>query len=201
MADRQGRDESGTPTPLEWPASWAELGSLLRQIREPAGLRPTAKLLAVSKSTLERYELGAHPLPVDIAKLVDQTFALDGWCEAAATRLAAPGWRPRLDEFPGLVHQHRWEPSFAGTVWVLLRPTEISRTREVECVFRWGPWRAVAAMTVPDAGVYGFTGKAADGGAAPGCTLTTSLPIHAYWGAGVPPEGEKLDLRHRWVRA
>ena len=163
-------------------------------------MRPTARLLSVSKSALHRYESGG-PLPVEVARLVDRAFTLDGWCEAAATRLAAPGWRPRLNEFPGLVHQHRWEPSFAGTVWVLLRPTEISRTHEVQCAFSWGPWRAVTSITVPDAGVYVFTGKDLDVGQAPLCTLTTSLPVYAYWGAGVPPEAKWLDLNHRWVKA
>lgn len=140
-------------------------------------------------------------MPLEVARLVDEAFALSGWCQAAVTRLAAPSWRPRLDEFPGLVHQHRWDAALAGTVWVLLRPTERGGPAPVVCDFRWGPWRAVVSVDLSDEGVYAFTGKAAETGAAPTCTLTTSLPVHAYWGAGVPPEGEWLDLRHRWVEA
>lgn len=116
------------------PTSDAEIGMALKQLRGRRSLRDLAKKAAIGKSSLDRYETGATPIPLGLAKSLDKAYEADGWIEAVVAAVGRGRWEPWRDEKPKRTFAHRWPAKYQGLVWIIVRPvaTNIRKSHDLQ---------------------------------------------------------------------
>ncbi|SIS18554.1 hypothetical protein [Williamsia sterculiae] len=161
--------------------------------------------LALSKSTLNRYENGTLP-PLELAEHLDQLYEADGWIDVGLRTLWRPKWDPweREDSWPQRYHFARWPARFSGLVWIKVVPAATSINEDHSLMLAWGPWnRTVELPTLGPTGVLLTTGKAKDpDGISRTLNFVCDKQTHVLFGAGEDFGGENvLDIHEGWTLA
>lgn len=180
------------------PSSYVELGHVLHSFRGGWSLRDAAQLThgVLSSSALQRYEQGDR-LPLEKAAVLDEIYFTDGWISAAVAGLELPSWNwPRLQETQHAAH--RWPSSWAGPVWVAVRPSRPAFKRPYELRCDWGPWRFDETLIIPGGGIVLLTGKATEEQSV-ALHVSSDRPLRVMFGLG-PPSGaaQIVDINDRW---
>lgn len=191
-------------------SSAREFGALLRATRK-SSLRSLEVMqqkqnfaVLLSKSQLQRYEVGETLPNISLAQHLDRLYDADGWVELSLRSLWRKTWMPWRDEQrpPVQMHAGRWPANYSGPVWLkILPPAEgVGSQHKIDLV--WGPWKREVNCALDERGLVLVTGKAVDiDGISPTCNVSVSLPVFVLFGAGSDVTGEVVqDIRSGWVR-
>jgi len=183
----------------ELPGTYPDLGHILHKLRGGRSLREAAQQThgAVSRSALQRYEQGER-LPLEKASALDQLYKTDGWVAAAVAQLELPAWRwPQIPAASQVAH--RWPATWAGWVWVAVRPNTgaAGKVHQLRC--RWGPWVCAVTAEISDLGIALLTGKASEEQSVI-FVLTCDRLVRVMFGVGSPDNAiTTLDISRDWT--
>lgn len=166
------------------PGDYKQLGVALARLRSGRSLREAAVAAGLSRSALQRYEVGRR-LPLSAAWRLDSAYASDGWIAAAVAALERPTYR-WARERPVEYFPTRWPAGYAGVVWIAIAPAPKNVGATHRVMLRWGPWqRAVPGVALGPTGAVLTTGKAEDDVSVT-CHLRARPAVTALAGIGDP---------------
>lgn len=175
-------------------------GHAVRERRQLAGLSLVAasKAAMMTKSTLQRVEMGQSDLRLPDVALLDAAVRADGELSALHQSLhRAP--RPPLHSVHRNVRAagHRWPADWSRLVWLYVRPHQPGVVCHIELA--WGPWRFRHSWDGREALFQDL--KAQDDVSVP-LQATVTEPSDLVFGAGELrfPAERIVDLRSRWTR-